>query len=96
MKVLQPAAIVDAALISSTVPEDDRPEWSDTANYALGAMVMKGATHRLYESVLADNVGNDPAEPNGAWIDAGPTNRWAMLVPSVGAVTSATAPICSR
>lgn len=96
MKLIQPAAITDAALISSSVPENDRPEWSAATTYALGAMVMKAATHRLYESVVADNLANDPADANGAWIDAGPTNRWAMLVPTVGAVTSAAAPLAVR
>ncbi|GLT00134.1 hypothetical protein GCM10007897_15180 [Sphingobium jiangsuense] len=80
MKVIRPVSVTDEILVSSSVAEADYPEWSAGTTYALGARVIKAATHRVYESIIADNIANDPASPlEDAWVDAGPTNRWAMF-----------------
>ena len=89
MRLLQPAPVAGGELVASSVPENDQPEWSSATTYALGAKVIKTATHRIYESAAAANVGNDPASPSGKWIDIGPTNRWAMFDQALGTVTSA-------
>ncbi|PTQ12965.1 hypothetical protein CLG96_02140 [Sphingomonas oleivorans] len=93
LRLLQPATITDAVLISSTIPETDYPVWSNTATYALGARVIKTATHRIYESAAAGNVGNDPAGASGLWIDIGPTNRWAMFDQAIGSLSASTGSI---
>lgn len=93
LQLLQPAPISGAALVSSSVPENDHPEWSAAATYALGQRVIKSATHRIYESATAGNKGNDPAGVSGLWIDVGPTNRWAMFDEALGSVTSAASSI---
>ena len=87
--LLQPVTIADANLVSSTVPENDAPEWSSQTAYPMGAQVIKAATHRIYESAIAGNVGNDPAGASGLWIDVGPTNRWAIFDQALGTSTTA-------
>ncbi|MDF0540777.1 hypothetical protein PX699_00345 [Sphingobium sp. H39-3-25] len=87
--LLQPETITDAVLTSSSVAEADHAEWSAGTVYPLGARVIKAATHRIYESTAAGNVGADPAGSSGKWLDVGPTNRWAMFDQALGTVTSA-------
>ena len=89
LQLLQPTTITDAVLVSSSVPENDYPAWSSSTSYALGARVIKTDTHRIYESVAAANVGNDPAGGSGKWLDVGPTNRWAAFDQALGSLTSA-------
>lgn len=87
--LLQPATITTSNLVSSNVPENDAAAWSAQTTYPLGARVIKAATHRLYESASAGNVGNDPAGVSGKWIDVGPTKRWAMFDQALGTSTTA-------
>ncbi|GEM_PF-319153 len=87
MKLVLPA---DLGPITSSIAENDHPEWSAGVNYPLGARVIKAATHRVYESVIPANLGNDPPLAPNAWIDAGSTNRWAMF--DAGAGPRSTAP----
>lgn len=89
LQLLQPATIEGGALVASTVPENDYPEWSAGTTYPLGARVIKAATHRIYESGSIGNVGNDPTGTSGKWQDIGPTNRWAMFDQALGSTTEA-------
>lgn len=89
LQVLQPVTIAGAALVASTVPENDYAEWSADTTHPLGARVIKAATHRIYESGALGNKGNDPAGVSGKWSDVGPTNRWAMFDQALGSTTSA-------
>jgi hypothetical protein len=89
MLLVQPTTVAGGALANSNVPENDYPEWSAEATYAEGARVIKAATHRIYESTVAANIGNDPAGASGKWLDVGPTNRWAMFDQALGTKTSA-------
>jgi len=89
LQLLQPVTIVGGALVASTVPENDYPEWAAGTTYPLGARVIKAATHRIYESGAIGNVGNDPAGTSGKWQDIGPTNRWAMFDQALGSTTEA-------
>jgi hypothetical protein len=88
LQVLQPVAITDAVLTSSSVAEDDAIEWSPAGGYPAGTHVVRRGTHRVYESIIANNIGNDPAATVGAWIDVGPTNRWAMFDQAIGSTTT--------
>jgi len=85
LRLIQPAAITDAMLTSSNVPENDYPAWASGTTYALGARVI--AAHRIFESAAAGNVGNNPASGSSAWLDLGPTNRWAMFDEALGTAT---------
>jgi hypothetical protein len=93
LQVLQPVIITDAMLVSSSVPQADAAEWSAGTTYAAGTRVMKAATHRIYESLVAGNVGANPETFADRWVDAGPTNRWAMFDMAIGSATTASAPI---
>lgn len=87
--LLDPVDITGAMLVSSNVAENDYPAWAAGTTYALGARVIKTATHRIYESAAAGNVGNDPAA-SPLWIDIGPTKRWAMFDQALGTLTTRT------
>lgn len=93
LQLLQPIAITEAVLTSSSVSEDDAIEWTAAGGYALGQRVIRRSTHRVWESLIERNVGHDPATTTGAWLDVGPTNRWAMFDQALGSVTTDEAPI---
>lgn len=89
MQVLAPIAITDASLVASSVSETDHAAWSNSLSYGKGARVILAATHRIYESAVDGNAGNDPAGTSGKWLDIGPTNRWAMFDQALGSTTTA-------
>lgn len=94
MRIIRPAAITDAVLTSSSVPETDYAEWAGGTTYGLADYVIKAATHRIYKSVQAGNTGHDPeseADPENPvwWLDYGATNRWRMFDTLVGQQSSA-------
>ena len=78
MKIVVPTDITAAMLTSTTLPENDAPEWSADTAYAAGARVMTAATHTLFEAVKP-STGQPPASTPDAWLRVGPTNRWAMF-----------------
>lgn len=94
MKVIRPTDITDAMLVSSTAPETDYAAYATGTTYALGARVILASTHRVYESLLAGNVGHAPdAALSTYWLDIGPTNRWAMFDNVVGTQTTLASPL---
>ncbi len=89
LQLLEPINVTSANLTTSSVAETDHAEWSAGTTYALGARVIRAASHRIYESLVAGNIGNNPITAADKWLDTGPTNRWAMFDQAVGTVTSA-------
>lgn len=89
LQLLQPVTVTDAVLIGSTIAETDYLAWVSATTYVVGDRVVVLATHRIYESVIAANVGHDPAAQEGQWLDIGPTNAWAMFDLALGSVTTA-------
>lgn len=106
--VLAPIQITAAMIASVTangvaLPEDPNPLWS-AANFAVGARVYKSTTHRVYEAAQAMTAA-DPKDPeldanrfNAAgevtyWIDAGPTNKYAMFDAVVSTQTAGATPL---
>ncbi|USU06285.1 hypothetical protein NF699_06390 [Sphingomonadaceae bacterium OTU29LAMAA1] len=87
LQLLQPIDVSDAVLAASNVDEVDHPGWASGISYPAGARVILATTHRVYESMVAGNLGNDPAAASGKWLDVGPTNRWAMFDQALGSVT---------
>lgn len=77
--IMKPLDVTDAALVSSTVPEDDAPLWSADTTYANGAMVMLMSTHSVYENSLADNLGKSPDMHPDLWTRVRATNRWRCM-----------------
>lgn len=88
LAVLRPIEITDAVLSASNVPESDTPAWSATTTYPAGARVRVSGLHRVYESLVAGNVGANPSASVGRWLDVGPTNRWAMFDQALGTATT--------
>lgn len=87
LRLLQPIAVTSSTLVSSTVAENDYTAWASGTTYAKGARAILTSTHRVYESAAGGNVGNNPTGASGAWIDVGPTNRWAMFDEALGTST---------
>lgn len=98
LSVLAPVPVDDLSLISSTVPENDYPAWSNTKAYVPGERCISAATHRVYEC-LTGSTGKDPTSvinQTGAtayWLDLGPTNRWAMFDGEVSTQTVVPSPM---
>lgn len=93
MRIVRPIDVTDAVLLSSNVPEADYAAWAAGTTYGLGALVIKTATHTVYRSLQAGNVGHDPvAEADPAnpvyWQVYSATNRWRMFDDLVNAQTS--------
>lgn len=84
LAILRPTTVTEAVLTGSTVAEDPTPEWSPVEVYALDARVHLPAVHRVYQSLVGSNVGNNPLSSPAQWVDVGPTNRWAMFDGALG------------
>lgn len=93
MRIIAPNGITDAKLSSSTVPENDFPTWNAASSYAVGAKVIRTATHRIYQCLVGGIDATVPELAPVRWLDIGPTNRWAMFDNAVGTVTSASGAI---
>lgn len=77
MQAIEPLTITDSILTSSTIPEDDYTEWSAGTTYSLGDRVIVVSVHKVYESAINSNTGNNPVTDDGTkWIEVGATNRW--------------------
>lgn len=88
-RIIRPADILDANLISSNIAENDYPNYSATTTYGLGARVIVVAAniHYVYQSVAGSNIGHDPLLDSLTtpvyWSRVGPTNRWTMFDKSI-------------
>lgn len=107
--ILVPVDVINTAGVLSSITaggvalaEDTNPAWASGTTYAAGARVYLASTHRVYESVQANNLGKDPSLPANQynaqgvatwWIDIGPTNRSAMFDGLINSQTSATSPL---
>ncbi|WP_066706987.1 hypothetical protein [Celeribacter ethanolicus] len=79
--------------ISVSLPEDDAPAWDGVTAWGLGAWVVRG--HRIFESMIADNTGIDPAavdqsKVSAEWLEVQYTNAFRAFDgvldnPTVGA-----------
>lgn len=87
MQVLVPIPVTDSVLSSSTSPENDAPAWVSGQAYAAGDLVMRVATHRVYERLFAGSGTTAPEADQIGWIERRATNRWAMFDERVGSAT---------
>lgn len=78
MQIIKPVTVTNSILTSSNVAENDYAEWSAGTTYADGDLVIViGTTHKVYESLVNSNLGNDPTTDSGAnWLEISATNRW--------------------
>jgi len=90
VKIIRPLTI-DAGNLTSNIPENDGPEYSAAATYALGAVVINAAganpTHHAYESLADGNIGH-PLDDAAWWLDLGATNRFRMFDQVNGTLTT--------
>jgi hypothetical protein len=91
MKLIIPLTVDDTVLMSSTVLENDYALWSNTATYAVSQQVIRTTTHKVYQSLVAGNVGNTPETNPSKWSEVGPTNKWAPFDLVVGTTMTASA-----
>ena len=77
MDIIKPITVTDSVLTSTNIAENDYAEWNSATTYAIGDNVISVTTHRIYESVTASNLNNDPTTDDGTnWLNTGATNRW--------------------
>lgn len=77
MQIITPENLTDTEVIYSNLTEADYPVWAAGTTYAVGARVISTFTHRIYESVIAANLGNDPTTDDGTnWLNVSATNKW--------------------
>lgn len=86
--IVEPITMTDSMLLSTDVPETDYAVYSSVTTYADGDRVRIAATHKVYESLVNSNVGNDPATNPLKWIEVGYVNRWKMFDGIVGTTTT--------
>lgn len=90
MKVIQPNTLT---IVSSSLAESDAtdgPEWASGTTYAARALVRY--QHKRYASIVASNVGNNPASTstgtlNDKWRLLGATNLYACIDDTVSTQT---------
>jgi len=96
------AADVNAAMMVSSIPEDDYALWDSATSYALAdrVMIWDGANYLVFQSVQAANVGHTPLDESTVatavptwWQYVGLTNAWRMFDRSYSSVSAAEAGI---
>jgi hypothetical protein len=89
VKIIRPLTI-DTSNLTSSIAEDDGPEYSAAATYAQGDVVINaagaGATHHAYESLADNNIGHALDDADW-WLDRGATNRFRMFDQVNGTLT---------
>lgn len=92
MKIIRPTPVTAARLVSTNAVEDDAVEWNAFDSYDSAALVINTTTHRVYRSLIAGNVGHDPAADDPAapvyWQDLYATRPWRMFDDSIQAQSS--------
>jgi len=88
LAIIRPAKVTPNNLVDTDVPEDPSPEWDNGDTYNEGDRAHLTATHKVYESLVDGNVGNDPSADTGTnWVEVGPTNRWKLFDLSISSQT---------
>jgi len=94
MDIIRPVTVTDSVLTSSNITEDDYAEWASGTTYVTGNKVIVLSTHRIYESLIDANTGNDPTTDDGTkWLDIGATNRWKAFDQKISDPVSSTGTI---
>lgn len=92
--IVKPIVVNDANFVSSSLAEDDHPVWDAGTTFALGArVIVTTGHHKIYESLIASNLGNSPPTSPTQWVEVAPTNRFAVFDQSGGTVSSGATPM---
>ena len=87
LKVLKPTTVKASMITLTNAPESTHVEWVPGATYADDSMVKRTATHRIYKRIVAGAGTKTPESDPDNWVNAGPTNDWAMFDGSVSTRT---------
>lgn len=80
LQVIPPVPITDSILTSSNVAEADYGVWNSGTTYSLGQrVIMTTGVHKIYESLQASNLNQNPTTSPTWWIEVSATNRWKMF-----------------
>lgn len=86
MIYIKPIEIGNAQLISSTVSDaGDPPVWNPATSYAVGDLVSRDETHRIYAckvagiDATAPEDDSDDEDEDARWEEIEPTNIWACF-----------------
>lgn len=90
MRVLRPLTFRNADLISSTAVETVALYVAGTT-YAIDVFVRYG--ERIYQSLVAGNIGNQPDISPAKWQDFGPSNKTAMFDTQLSTSTTGASPL---
>lgn len=96
MRLIDPVTVTDAVLLASTIAETDYPAWSAATSYAIGDLVMRTSTHRVYVALAAGVDSGVPESTPARWRRVGSTNRWRMFDESVGSRSTAAGSLTVR
>ena len=88
MKVIKPINIASAMLVSSTAVET-APAWLAATAYVVGNTVLRTATQRIYQRLIAGTTATAPEVDAANWLDIGPSNTWAMFDSQISTQTGA-------
>lgn len=88
MLVLQPTAVTDSMVLSSSAVEDATAAYVASTVYPAGQRVHRTQTHRVYECLLDGTTGYTPEDSPTRWHDVGPTNRYALFDSVLQTVTA--------
>lgn len=75
--IIKPLTITTAMLVGTDVVEADYPVYAAGSTYALADRVMDN--HIIYQSLVANNMGNTPATSPTKWVAVSATNRWKLF-----------------
>ena len=90
MQVIKPVTYAESQLISTTATET-LATWLVGTTYALGDKRQYGV--RLYESLVASNLGFQPDTNPTKWLDYAPDNKHAMFDNQVNTQTTRATPL---
>lgn len=97
-----PGAVTSITAGGVALAEDPNPAWVSGTTYQMGDRVHLLSTHKVYESLKANNTGKDPSLAVNRtnvlgegtwWYEVGPTNLAAMFDGTVDTQTSAASPL---
>ena len=92
MKVVKPTPITAAMLVGTTATET-YTAWNAATAYVLNDIVLRTATQRLYQRLIAGTTATAPESDTTNWLDIAPSNIWAMFDGEISTTTDRTTSI---
>jgi hypothetical protein len=100
MQVINPTALTEAMLLSSTAAENDHAVWAFGSFVVGDKRIMTTGVHKVYQCLVAHTSTDAAGAPNlnttgttPTWLELSSTNRWKMFDQEVGSVTLTASPL---